>query len=198
MPLPVLYCSTNDFRDPKTNGKCGSATNSLVNFTLKEQNIIWSHAYKAPDILISLGESISLNLDKLFSSMFYIELLRAPRLVEVGLLCQARIRCRLSPSQTAFMPLINRLRNYRARFTYQSQILPCVNEEAFEDGKRGIPFYRYIGFSVASIYDEVDVKIENMTKNAQSISNCPYELQTLIRDQGLDCVFGHKDHQRRY
>jgi len=76
--------------------------------------------------------------------------------------------------------------------------LPCVNEEAFEDGKRGIPFYRYIGFSVASIYDEVDVKIENMTKNAQSISNCPYELQTLIRDQGLDCVFGHKDHQRRY
>jgi hypothetical protein len=53
----------------------------------------------------------------------------------------------------------------------------------------------------------IDVKLARSSPNnvkrreeddqKQSISNCPYNLITLIHDQGLDCVFGHKDHRVR-
>ena len=49
-----------------------------------------------------------------------------------------------------------------------------------------------------SLSDGIDVKIDGITKMVRSISNCPYKLQTLIEDQGLDCVFGHRDHKKRY
>jgi hypothetical protein len=40
----------------------------------------------------------------------------------------------------------------------------------------------------------IDVQID-VQGTPQNIGNCPYELRNLIRDQGLDCVFGRKDHQ---
>lgn len=46
--------------------------------------------------------------------------------------------------------------------------------------------------------DEIDVMISGLTTVRKSISNCPYRIQTLIEDSGLNCTFGHKDHKARY
>jgi hypothetical protein len=73
-----------------------------------------------------------------------------------------------------------------------------VNRQVYDEAARGIAFSRYIRFSVVSLSDEVDIKINGITEQARSISNCPYKIQTLVEDQGLSCVFGHRDYKRRY
>lgn len=195
-----------------------------MNLTLREQDSIWSRAKKPPDIFVCLGTSIerdenpehyrqwlsdhrlkynaedtiSFSLDSLSSSLFYIELIGTPLIDTVGFFCRAQIRCRLMPSQPAFMVLVERLRKIRAHFYYDYRNVPCVNRQLYEEARRGIAFSRYIEFSVTSLSDKIDVKIDGITKISRSISNCPYKLQSLIEDQGLDCVFGHRDHRRRY
>lgn len=47
---------------------------------------------------------------------------------------------------------------------------------------------------VASMSSILDMKMDGLA-GQESLSNCPYKLLALIRDQGLDCVFGRKDHQ---
>jgi hypothetical protein len=193
---------------------------------LCEQDSVWSRARKSPDIFICLGASIegdensarkyshqwlsdhrlqynakdtiSHSLDGLLSSLFYIELIGTPLMNAVGFFCRSQIRCRLMPSQPAFIVLIERLQNTRARFYYDDKSVPCVNPQLYEEARRGIAFSRYIEFSVTSLSDEINVRIDRITGVGRSISNCPYKLQTLIEDQGLNCVFGHKDHKRRY
>jgi hypothetical protein len=193
---------------------------------LWEQDSVWSRARKPPDIFICLGSSIQgdekpakkhsrgwlsdhrlqydtkdttdFSLDGLLSSLFYIELIGVPLVDTVGFFCRAQIRCRLVPSRPAFMTLVERLWRTGARFHYDYKTVPCVNRQLYEEARRGIAFSRYIEISVTSLSDEVDVKIDGITKIGRSISNCPYRLQTLIEDQGLDCVFGHRDHKRRY
>ncbi|KAH0545344.1 hypothetical protein FGG08_000643 [Glutinoglossum americanum] len=198
--------------------------NDLINLTLWEQDSIWSRVGKPPDIFICPGASIkghenptknysrqwlsrlqynvkdtiTSSLDGLLSSLFYIELIGTPLIDTVGFFCRAQIRSRLTPSQPAFMVLIERLRKVGARFYYDQKTVPCVNRQLYGETKRGIAFSRYIEFSAASLSDEIDVKIDGITEIGQSISNCPYMLQTLIEDQGLDCVFGHRDHKRRH
>jgi hypothetical protein len=93
---------------------------------------------------------------------------------------------------------VERLWRAGARFHYDYKTVPCVNQQLYEEARRGIAFSRYIEISVTSLSDEIDVKIDGITKIGRSISNCPYRLQTLIEDQGLDCVFGHRDHKKRY
>lgn len=144
---------------------------------------------------------IDLTLDELLSSLFYIELVSALLIDKFRFFCQMQIRCRLAPSQRAFMVLIERLWNDKARFHYDYydyKTVPCVNKQLYEEARRGIAFSRYIEISVMSLSDEIDVRINRITKNSRSISNCPYKLQTLIEDQRLDCVFEYRDHKRRY
>jgi hypothetical protein len=190
---------------------------------LLEQDSIWSRAGKPPDIFVCLGtgigrdeasaeehwlsdhrlhhnakNAIDFTLDGLLSSLFYIELVGAPLIERFGFFCRMQIQCRLAPSQPAFMALIERLWNARAQFHYNCKTVPCVNKQLYEEARRGIAFSRYIESSVTSLSDEMDVSIDGITGSSRSISNCPYKLQTLIEDQGLDCVFGHRDHKRRY
>jgi hypothetical protein len=198
----------------------------VVEITGQEQDIIWSRNGKPPDFLVCLGDHfpgyeksaekplfpwlhdyrvsnneglVQKTVDSQLVSLFYIELIGLPQLNEVGFFCRAQVRCRLLPSTRAYQILVDRLRKERARLYYDYQSTPCVTSQLFDEASRGIAFSRCIEFSVLSMDDDVDIKIDGITSGGmKSISNCPYRLRRIIEDQGLDCVFGHRDHKRRY
>jgi hypothetical protein len=41
----------------------------------------------------------------------------------------------------------------------------------------------------------VDVRLNDNLMGEQSVSNCPYRVEKLVEDQGLDCGFGREDHR---
>jgi hypothetical protein len=137
--------------------------------------------------------------DGLMAALFYIELIGRPVLKEAGYACRAQIRCRLLPSKPALKALVDRLARTHAHFYFSYHKIPCISRqlhaEVMSDGEA---FSRRFEFSVSSLQDSIDVKIDGVTKRGRSISNCPYTVDTIMRDQGLHCVFGHKDHQERY
>jgi hypothetical protein len=190
----------------------------MVDLTIQEQDIIWSRGKRPPDMLLYLGsegksnikkyhlpwisdhrlhtrETTSISVDSLLSSLFYIELTGVPVLHTSGISCCARVRCRLTPSEPALIELIDRLLKAGAHFVYDGNYMPCADLEAYEGVKSGIAYSRYFEFTVNSLSDSIDIKVSHITRYSRSISNCPYMLQTLIKDQGLECVFGRKDHR---
>jgi hypothetical protein len=60
--------------------------------------------------------------------------------------------------------------------------------------REGDGFLRFLTIPVQSMLSVLDVSIDGLGGRL-NISNCPYELRKLVRDQGLDCVFGRKDYQ---
>ena len=75
--------------------------------------------------------------------------------------------------------------------------IPCIDLELLEDVKDGRSYSRPIEINIRSLGDVIDAKVDGITKRARSISNCPYIVRDIIKDQGLHCFFGHKNHQRR-
>jgi hypothetical protein len=200
----------------------GAEEDNLVDVTLCEQDTIWSRGGKPQDVLICLGSKASTeHLTKsrefpgrylrvqdlrdhvsfcagfLLSSMFFLELIGLPILNNAGLSCRAQIRCRILPSDTScFVALLKLLWNNNASFCYDDQTIQCVDKGLYEQGITSMmPFSRYIEFSARSLADSIDIKIIGLTEKPRSISNCPYILQDLLEDQGLNCVFGHRDHR---
>jgi hypothetical protein len=192
--------------------------------TLREQDLIWSRKTKPPDVLLCLGypvtnkrqiphswwldhrqeydiieDKMSNSVDRLLATLFYIELVGVPFLQGTSFLCRAQIRCRLPPSQPGLRDLVEQLRNVEAFFEYHQQRTHCINKQLYDEVVRnGEAFSRSISFSVSSLEESIDVKVNGITRKQESISNCPYSIETLIRDQGLHCVFGHRDHKITY
>ncbi len=162
-----------------------------------------------PDMVAHVQSFADTNREKLrrcannmVASLFYVELVRKPipNEDETVFICQLRIRCRLSPSQLALIALLQQLQDTQAYFCYDNQkSIACVDSQLYDDVKGGAAFSRRIDIIVSSLDDMLDIKLDDMFRRGeQSISNCPYHLNTLIRDQGLHCIFGHKDHKRRF
>ena len=76
--------------------------------------------------------------------------------------------------------------------------MPCVNQELLDELRRGAAYSRRLDINVCSLSDLIDVRLDGITRRVRSISNCPYKVSDIIEDQGLHCVFGHRDHQRRH
>jgi hypothetical protein len=55
-------------------------------------------------------------------------------------------------------------------------------------------FSRILEVEVSSMKSRLDVRVDGLT-GVENVSNCPYELQRLVEDQGLHCVFGRRDHR---
>lgn len=198
----------------------------ILNITIREQDVAFSRAQKRPDLLLALGarryipikqpqewivdrrlypqhkETIFNACERLLASLFYVELLALPELndTDTGFFCRAQLRCRLSPLDPAYAALIQRLKATEARFYYgdRCQSMPCVQSHTIEQARQGLAFSRYFEFTVWSLKDSIDIKLHGITRRAISISNCPYKLHTLVKDQRLHCVFGDKDHKRRF
>ena len=199
-----------------------SDVHRLTTVTVREQSCVWSRSEKDPDVFLFLGGSsgvlsasppwlqdhrrhlnsqdiIRQSADRLLASLFYIELVGVPLYRDNVFVCKALIRCRLLPSQPALEALVRRLHKCRANFYFDMQRISCVDDQLFgEVIRNNEAFSRQITFSVLSMQHSIDIKVDGITRRGRSISNCPYVLHTLIEDQGLHCIFGHMDHNRRY
>ncbi|CZR55716.1 uncharacterized protein PAC_05604 [Phialocephala subalpina] len=135
--------------------------------------------------------------DNLLASLFYLELKDQPTFDNSLYTCRGRILCRIGPSHQALRPLANRLKTLNANFYLDfEQRVPCMNDESHIRVEAGGEFSCPISFKVTSLEDFIDVKIDKITMRARSISNCPYQINTLIQDEGLDCVFGSRKKRR--
>jgi len=136
--------------------------------------------------------------DNLLAALFYIELLAVPIFNRGWFTCTGRILCRLARSDHALRTLARRLRDTKAHFYLDfDQKLPCVTEQSYRAIDCGAAFSQGIVFKVSSLQALVDIKIDGLTKRARSISNCPYMIETLIKDQGLHYTFGSRSGKKR-
>ena len=136
---------------------------------------------------------------RMISHLFYIELLSVPTLYSVPDRALLRLRCRL-PSGPPLMDLVSRLRERKARVFYRGDeetytVETLVTSAALARCRDGEDFTITLNVSVTSMSSTLDVKIDGVVVGEEPISNCPYELRSLVRDQGLNCVFGRKDHR---
>ncbi|KAH8807070.1 hypothetical protein F5884DRAFT_675774 [Xylogone sp. PMI_703] len=135
--------------------------------------------------------------NNLIASLFYIELDGLPVFDQTTFLCKGKICCRLGSSHAGLHVLVERLWSCKARFYLDfHQSIPCVDQESYNGIKNGLPFARPVVFKVLSLDESIDIKIDGIIKRPRSISNCPYSIRKLIKDQGLDCIFGSRKHQR--
>ena len=192
---------------------------SLTSLVSQEQDIIWSRGGKPPDAFLSLGRSLETTTtasqdqwlqgkplrtwmnfysDKLLASLFYIKLRGLPQLDTVNLTCQVIIRCRLVPSRPHLRALVTRLCTSQARFHWDGTSMSCVDQDLLDELRRGVAYSRRIDIKVCSLNDVIDIRLDGITTRVRSISNCPYKISDMIKDQALDCSFGHRDHQRRH
>jgi hypothetical protein len=145
------------------------------------------------------NDEISHCTDNLIASLFYIDLSGGQPPIFDGTLfaCQGRIRCRLGPSNRALRVLINRLKDSRAHFYLNfEQKLACADDVLRNAIQLGAPYYRDVEFKVMSLDQSIDIKIDGITRRARSISNCPYKIEDLVKDQGLDRPFGSRMRKR--
>ncbi len=70
-------------------------------------------------------------------------------------------------------------------------------EVVLKQFREGRLFRRTLEMEVLSTESVLDVKIDKLLAQSESISNCLYTLGRLIKDQKLDCVFGLEDHRLR-
>lgn len=136
--------------------------------------------------------------DNMLASLFYIKLNGLPTFDRDLFVCRGQILCRLGPSHQALRPLAARMYEASSHFYLAfDQKLPCLDEEDLNSLQYGAPFCCNIIFKVVSLDDFVDIKIDGITKRPRRISNCPYKITTLIKDQELDCAFGGRKGRKR-
>lgn len=144
------------------------------------------------------AQNMSGSRDTSLASLFYLELIALPLRVKGNFVCHAQIKCRLPPSLPALKVLVEQLRAVEARFSYNKKFIRCINRRLYDEVmSNGEAFSRPFIFSVLCMGQSIDVRIDRIIEGQQSISNCPYIVDTLARDQGLYCFFGQKDHTKR-
>ncbi len=135
--------------------------------------------------------------DNLIASLFYLELDALPVFEKTHFKCRARIGCRWSPSNLALLRLLSRMGRTETRFYINGRAYSGADQEIMNVVHKGRPFWRPVEFELLHLKEEVNVSITGITTTPRNISNCPYVLEHLIRDQGLDHPFGREDHQKR-
>lgn len=142
------------------------------------------------------NESIDSMSNRILANFFYIELIDKPCLASRPEICLLNIRCRVEPGPTLFN-ILRKFRQSRVYFRgdepnyYISHLLP---PEALQCISSSEEFTRIIEVMVSWTASEISVKIEGADGQRYHISGSPYPLGQLIRDQGLDCLFGKPNH----
>ncbi|KAH8755013.1 hypothetical protein F5883DRAFT_371935, partial [Diaporthe sp. PMI_573] len=134
--------------------------------------------------------------NRILADFFYIKLVNQPCLTSSPKICLLRLRCRVQPGQ-ALSIILRKFQQSRIYFRgdepnyYVSHLLP---PDGLQCSNTGEPFSRIIEVMVSSPASNISVKIEGADGQRRHISGSPYPLGQLIRDQGLDCLFGKPNH----
>jgi hypothetical protein len=136
---------------------------------------------------------------RMVSCLFYIELICNPALYSPPERALVRLLCRLPPS-AEMMSLVRglsqrstcvRYRGAEATWTVENLVTPTILARC----RSGEPFLKVLEVQVSAIDTALDVRLKDNLMGEQSISNCPYKVEKLVEDQGLDCSFGRRDHR---
>ncbi|KAH8749333.1 hypothetical protein F5883DRAFT_388154, partial [Diaporthe sp. PMI_573] len=134
--------------------------------------------------------------NRILADFFYIELIDQPCLASRPEICLLRLRCRVPPGP-AFSHLLRKFQQSRIYFRgdepnyYISHLIPSDTLQGINFGRE---FSRIIEVMVSPPASKISVKIEGSDGQRRHISGSPYPLGLLIRDQGLDCLFGKANH----
>ncbi|KAF5137894.1 hypothetical protein E5D57_001673 [Metarhizium anisopliae] len=135
---------------------------------------------------------------KLTSSLFYIELDSVPAFYSSPEVCTIIISCRVSASN-ALLDLIFKLHRTQVYIYYQgdettpAKALLCTAKQVTEC-RNMQPFRRQVTISALSLQTAISVQMDGIDGKKQHISNCPYRIEKLVRDQGLLDIFGNSSH----
>ncbi|KAK0631606.1 hypothetical protein B0T14DRAFT_443704 [Immersiella caudata] len=140
---------------------------------------------------------------KMHSYLFYVELLSVPtfysapgsEVIQIRLLCRLP-HCLPNESNAPMLDFLSKLRQQKTRIIYgadgMQHVEPLVTPELWDRCRKGQGFSRSLSIVVKSSASVLDIRVGD-PGCSNSVSNCPYKLSKLIRDQGLDSVFGRKD-----
>lgn len=148
------------------------------------------------------GLSTSLIYDtarRLITCLFYIELLSAPTFYSTPTYAHVLLKCRLS-SGKPFLTLIKCLHHQRTMVHFRADEAKTTSEllvtsESLRKCRDGRPFSKALKMQVYGFHTILNVKMDGVTGGKDNISNCPYQLEKLVKDQGLHRQFGSKDHR---
>lgn len=135
----------------------------------------------------------------MISCLFYIELVAAPMFYSSPEIVHVRLLCRLPPGLET-MKFVGFLNLQGIQIQYRGAELEwsidsLVTTAALARCGRGETFCRVLELQVAAMDTKLDLWLSGDSIGRQSVSNCPYRVDQLVQDQGLDCVFGRRDHQ---
>lgn len=142
--------------------------------------------------------SLQSNAERMLSSLFYVELVSAPRFYSSPEAVCVRLLCRLPPS-SLMTGIIKGLHLRNSSIHYHGAeaewtVEPLVTPAILARCRNGESFSRVLEVQVSGMDTELDVRLHDTLMGNQSVSHCPYRVGRLIRDQGLDCAFGRRDH----
>jgi hypothetical protein len=136
---------------------------------------------------------------RMVSCLFYIELICSPALYSPPEAALVRLLCRL-PHSPEMVSLVRgmfqrgtRVRYRGAEATWNTDIL--VTPTILARCRSGDPFSKLFEVQVSAMDTVVDVRLDDNLMGEHNISNCPYKVERLVEEQGLDCAFGRRDHQ---
>lgn len=143
----------------------------------------------------TLSETIS---SQLLCHLFYIELTVIPRFYYTPEIICLAMRCRLNPGH-ALLDLLFRIFRLGACFYYQGdEITPTKAQICTEDDiqkcRKMQPFVRQFKIKALSANTSISIEMDGVNGKRYSISNCPYKLRDIIKDQGLNHPYGAKRH----
>ncbi|PTB34938.1 hypothetical protein M441DRAFT_154551 [Trichoderma asperellum CBS 433.97] len=128
--------------------------------------------------------------NQLLCHLFYIELKTMPMFYYSPEVITIVIRCRLNPGH-ALLDLLFRIHRLRICFYYQCdeitemKALVCT-EDVIQKCREMQPFERKFKIKVLSPTAAISIDMDGIDGEKYSISNCPYRVDHLIEDQGLN------------
>lgn len=130
----------------------------------------------------------------LIANLFYLELYSVPSFYTSPQVCDVYVRCRIEPGN-ALLDLLIGFQRQNAYLSYRGDAIryrtvPLCNGKAVQVCQEGKPFSMRIQMSVISLESSLDVRVKlGNNESPYSISNCPYRLDQLVYDQGLNRIF---------
>lgn len=135
--------------------------------------------------------------NKLISSLFYVELTKLPVFYKSPETCPINILSRIPPGDR-LCSLLSYLQGVDAQILYRGSertatLATFCTKTVLHECQRGKAFCRPLSVKLHSFSAFVDVQLIGLGESSYHISNCPYRLGDLVRDQGLDCAFGARN-----
>ena len=134
------------------------------------------------------------------AGLFYIELTSLPSFYSSPEICSVQVHCRIPPGH-ALLDLLFKLRREKRYFYYRGSELEetkgeLCTEDVLSRCQSYGPFIREIRVEALSTDTKINIDMDG-DDGRYSISKCPYRISDLIRDQGLDDVFGRRGQKLR-